>query len=88
MYENDECDTCYKYINFSNTVKEWKCVICNMIETPVTIDGVVYNCGRYKLRCGHNAHTRCYQKWCKLKNKEGCIAKREKCIVCNELIKM
>jgi hypothetical protein len=85
LYENDECQNCHTYINYSNTVKKWRCEICKMVETPVRIDGIVYNCSRYKLKCGHNMHGRCYDKWCKIRNKDGCVLKREKCITCNEL---
>ena len=44
--------------------------LCMVCMTDETEDGKQWD--RYKLKCGHIAHTRCFRNWCGKKNKVNC----------------
>jgi len=64
-YENDECDECMRYVAFFVDGESWTCVICHLTET-------IGEWGRYALPCHHQAHIRCFRRWCK-QHRIGCV---------------
>ena len=65
-YEDDECNVCMHYVAFFTDANVWSCVVCELTET-------IGEWGRYRLPCGHQAHIRCFRRWCKA-NRIGCVA--------------
>lgn len=72
LMEDDECNVCMEYVAFIADHNKWTCEVCHLTEDVMEYDSKsTYNIiwGRYELRCGHQAHIRCYRKWCKILGK-------------------
>ena len=83
MEFNDECDECDYYVKPISNSSAWTCALCGMDEIEIihdTKDGLQpFIWHRYKLQCGHEAHSRCYRVWCKKMDAVGCMCEiREK----------
>jgi len=72
LYEDDECDKCMLYVRFVADGNKWKCIVCAIEEKE---SDETYNLvwGRYHLPCNHQAHIRCFRKWCKINECVGCV---------------
>jgi len=82
MYKNDECSECENYVRLISNDKDWKCIVCGLVEKVFFLNesegNKVWN--RFQLQCGHEVHDRCYKVWC---NINGCIG----CVLCGKLQK-
>ena len=68
IYLDDECNDCIHYVRFVTDIHEWCCEICHLVEVGMQDlenpkNDIIW--GRYELRCGHQAHIRCFRRWCK-----------------------
>lgn len=75
LMEDDECNICMEYVAFIADRMPWTCEVCHLTEDTTKYSHPdAYNIiwGRYQLRCGHQAHIRCYRKWCKILGKIAC----------------
>lgn len=77
LVDDDECNICMQYVAFIADSTPWTCEICHLFEDIVKIkngSSETYNIiwGRYQLPCQHQAHIRCYRKWCKQMNCVSC----------------
>ena len=74
-YNDDECYKCRYYTCFLTDSAPWTCEVCHLVEAGFIDENDPSNniiWGRYQLECGHQAHLRCLQKWCKEVEYVGC----------------
>ena len=87
-FMDDECNECIQYVKEISDTGEWQCVLCGIYEIEIILQHDKLLWTRYLLQCGHEAHTRCYRKWCKQNNTVGCnvcgfLDKKEENMYCN-----
>ena len=91
-YMNDECNECGNYAKLLQNGETWKCEICLLVEQAFRIsEKDMITWARMELPCGHQAHIRCFRKWCK-QNEIGCIhcgaieqkPENQYCVVCEQ----
>ena len=68
LYSDDECTSCDEYVKEIINNDVWTCKICHMTESYTTAIAWL----RYQLPCSHQAHIRCYKKWCYIQKMVGC----------------
>ena len=77
MEFNDECDECDNYAKPVSNSSSWACVLCRVEEIEIIhntkLGYHLFIWHRYKLQCGHEAHSRCYKVWCKKMDAVGCV---------------
>lgn len=71
-YLDDECNKCIYYVRFLMDSAAWTCEVCYLAElgSVALSNDIIW--GRYQLKCGHQAHIRCFRKWCKEVGYVGC----------------
>lgn len=67
LTKDDECDECEKYVKPIYNHDKWTCILCTLTEQSL---GMLWY--RYQLPCGHQVHSRCYKKWCRVQKTVGC----------------
>ena len=71
--QDEECTKCSYYTRFLTDNKSWFCEVCLMNELGFEDDeSGQLAFGRYQFQCGHQAHIRCLQRWCKDEGYVGC----------------